>query len=96
MLTNIEAGLPRAKLKRRWAGLPPADLRSLKKWWVMVRPQALDLSGQGQGTEGLVRDVGFLGGKTRCLVQFNGLDKAVVTLLAGRAPQNGELAFFTC
>jgi hypothetical protein len=59
-----------------------------------VRPQALGLSGHGQGTEGLVRDVGLLGDKTRCLVQFNGLDKPVVTLLASRAPQNSELAFF--
>jgi hypothetical protein len=59
-----------------------------------VRPQALGLSEHGQGTEGLVHDMGFLGDQTRCLVPFNGLDKPVVTLLAGSDPQNGELAVF--
>jgi len=63
MLTNIQAGLPRAKLKRRWAGLPPADLRLLKKWWVMVRLQALGRSGHGQGTKGLVARRGSPGGQ---------------------------------
>ena len=61
---------------------------------IVVRPQALRISREAEGTEGLVRDVRFLGDKTRCMVQFNGLDEPLAALLSGKAPQKGETAFF--
>jgi iron(III) transport system ATP-binding protein len=61
---------------------------------IVVRPQALRISREAEGTEGLVRDARFLGDKTRCMVQFNGLDEPLAALLSGKAPQKGETAFF--
>jgi iron(III) transport system ATP-binding protein len=61
---------------------------------LVVRPQALRLSSEAGSIEGYVRDARFLGDKTRCMVQFNGLDEPLAALLAGRAPQKGETARF--
>ncbi len=61
---------------------------------LVVRPQALRISRERQGMQGYVRDSRFLGDKTRCLVQFNGLDEPLAALLSGKAPQKGETAHF--
>lgn len=61
---------------------------------LVIRPQAIHLAHASDGTEGYVRASRFLGDKTRCLVQFEGLDDPVEILLAGRAPHKGETAFF--
>jgi iron(III) transport system ATP-binding protein len=61
---------------------------------LVVRPQALRLARYGEGVEGYVREVRFLGDKTRCMVQFNGLEEPLAVLLAGKPPQKGETAHF--
>ena len=61
---------------------------------IVVRPQAFRISQKREGTEGLVREARFLGDKTRCMVQFNGLEEPLAVLLSGKPPQKGEIAFF--
>jgi iron(III) transport system ATP-binding protein len=70
-------------------GFPNAEVITL-----VVRPQALRIARDKDGIEGYVRDVRFLGDKTRCIVQFNGLDEPFAVLLAGKAPQKGDVAHF--
>jgi iron(III) transport system ATP-binding protein len=60
----------------------------------VVRPQALRLSRDGEGLQGYVRESRFLGDKTRCMVQFNGLEEPLAVLLGGKAPLKGETACF--
>jgi iron(III) transport system ATP-binding protein len=61
---------------------------------IVIRPQALRISRESEGIEGLIREVRFLGDRTRCTVQFHGLDDPLNVLLSGKAPQKGETAFF--
>ncbi len=61
---------------------------------LVIRPQAIRLARVQEGIEGYVRESRFLGDKTRCLVQFEGLDDPVEILLTGKAPQKGETAYF--
>jgi iron(III) transport system ATP-binding protein len=61
---------------------------------VVIRPQAMALVSENEGTEGYVLEARFLGDKTRLLVQFNGIDEPLAVLLTGRAPQKGETAYF--
>jgi iron(III) transport system ATP-binding protein len=61
---------------------------------VVIRPQALCLARENEGTEGYVLEARFLGDKTRCMVQFNGIDEPLNALLVGHAPQKGETAYF--
>ena len=61
---------------------------------VVIRPQALRIAHENEGTEGYVLEARFLGDKTRCMVQFNGIDEPLSALLVGTTPQKGETAFF--
>ena len=61
---------------------------------VVIRPQALRISRETGGTEGYILEARFLGDKSRCLVQFNGIDEPLSALFVGQAPQRGETAFF--
>ncbi len=61
---------------------------------IVVRPQALHIARAAEGVEGLVLEARFLGDKTRCSVQFHGLEEPLSVLLSGKAPQKGETAYF--
>ena len=61
---------------------------------VVIRPQALRIARENEGTEGYILEARFLGDKTRCMVQFNGVDEPIAVLLMGQAPQKGETAYF--
>ncbi len=62
---------------------------------VVIRPQAVGLARNDKGIEGYVLEARFLGDKTRCMVQFNGIDEPLTVLLVGKAPHRGETAFFS-
>ena len=61
---------------------------------LVIRPQALRISRAQEGVEGYILESRFLGDKTRCTVQFMGLDDPLSVLLSGKPPLKGETASF--
>lgn len=62
---------------------------------VLVRPQGIRRSADGQGVEGLVTETRFQGDDVKCRVLFQGVDEPLTALLDSKAaPQRGETALF--
>lgn len=62
---------------------------------VLVRPQGIRRSGDGQGVEGLVTETRFQGDDVKCRVLFQGVEEPLTALLDSKAaPQRGETALF--
>ena len=66
-----------------------------KQALVMLRPQGIIRTRDGEGIEGLVIEARFQGDDVRCTVLFNGIDEPLTALIDARsAPPQGHSAWF--
>ena len=66
-----------------------------KQALVMLRPQGIVRTRDGEGIEGLVIEARFQGDDVRCTVLFNGIDEPLTALIDARsAPPKGQAAWF--
>jgi iron(III) transport system ATP-binding protein len=73
----------------------PANMGQAGHGLVMIRPQGMSRSRQGEGVEGMVKEARFQGDDVKCSVLFQGIEEPLTVLVDARAaPAKGESAWF--